>query len=131
MTKLTAVHWQVITDARTAGSSGAKGGGANTLSGGEKSFSQICLLLSLWESIPGTIRCLDEFDVFMDSVNRTMSMKLLTSEAVGTTGMQYMFITPQDMAALKELRAGQLKVVRLPDPVRDGQQRLPFTQTQG
>ena len=65
-----------------------------TLSGGEKSFSQICLLLSLWEAIGAPIRCLDELysqpsldwkgsklnmcsDVFMDSVNREASMKLL------------------------------------------------------
>ena len=67
----------------------------------------------------------------MDSVNRNISMKLLTSEAAGATGVQYIFITPQDMSALKELKADQLKVVRLPDPVRDGQQRLNFTQTQG
>lgn len=65
---------------------------AKTLSGGEKSFSQICLLLSLWEAIGAPIRCLDELlvyphcaglmtnlpsDVFMDSVNREASMRLL------------------------------------------------------
>lgn len=31
-----------------------------TLSGGEKSFSTICLLLSLWEAMGSPIRCLDE-----------------------------------------------------------------------
>ncbi|EFE29612.1 DNA repair protein Rad18, putative [Trichophyton benhamiae CBS 112371] len=34
--------------------------GAKTLSGGEKSFSQICLLLALWEAMGSPIRCLDE-----------------------------------------------------------------------
>lgn len=47
------------------------------LSGGEKSFSTICLLLSLWEAIGCPIRCLDEFDVFMDAVNRKVSMKMI------------------------------------------------------
>jgi hypothetical protein len=31
------------------------------LSGGEKSFSTICLLLTIWESIGCSIRCLDEY----------------------------------------------------------------------
>lgn len=34
---------------------------ARSLSGGEKSFSTICLLLSLWESIGCPIRCLGEW----------------------------------------------------------------------
>ena len=32
----------------------------NTLSGGEKSFSQICLLLALWDAMGSPFRCLDE-----------------------------------------------------------------------
>jgi chromosome segregation ATPase len=31
-----------------------------TLSGGEKSFATICLLLSIWEAMGSPIRCLDE-----------------------------------------------------------------------
>ena len=37
-----------------------KGRQAKTLSGGEKSFSTICLLLSIWEAMGSSIRCLDE-----------------------------------------------------------------------
>lgn len=56
------------------------------MSGGEKSFSTICLLLSLWDAMGCPIRgefnsrmipglysyyvALDEFDVYMDAVNR-------------------------------------------------------------
>ena len=34
---------------------------AKALSGGEKSFSTICLLMTLWEAVGAPIRCLDEF----------------------------------------------------------------------
>ncbi|KAG5927340.1 hypothetical protein E4U42_002339 [Claviceps africana] len=53
------------------------GRNTKTLSGGEKSFSSICMLLSVWEAIGSPIRCLDEFDVFMDNVNRAISTNML------------------------------------------------------
>lgn len=56
---------------------GSLGRDSRALSGGEKSFSTICLLLAMWESIGSPIRCLDEFDVFMDAVNRRMSSKMI------------------------------------------------------
>ena len=57
----------------------AKGRQTKTLSGGEKSFSSICLLLSLWEAMGAPLRCLDEFDVFMDDVNRDVSTRMIVS----------------------------------------------------
>lgn len=35
-----------------------------SLSGGEKSFSTVCLLLTMWESVGCPLRCLDEFVSF-------------------------------------------------------------------
>lgn len=49
------------------------------LSGGETSFATICLLLSIWECVACPLRCLDEFDVFMDAHNRKLAMSLLVS----------------------------------------------------
>lgn len=43
--------------------------GPKTLSGGEKSFSTICLLLSLWEAMGSPIRCLDELYASPDYVS--------------------------------------------------------------
>lgn len=57
----------------------AGGRATKTLSGGEKSFSSICLLLSIWEAMGAPLRCLDEFDVFMDDVNRDVSTKMIVS----------------------------------------------------
>lgn len=72
-----------------------------TLSGGEKSYSSICLLLSTWEAISSSIRCLDEFDVFMDSVNRGISTELLVKAARRSVSRQYIFITPNAMSHAK------------------------------
>jgi chromosome segregation ATPase len=57
----------------------ASGRETKTLSGGEKSFSSICLLLSIWEAMGSPLRCLDEYDVFMDNVNRAVSTTMLVS----------------------------------------------------
>lgn len=41
-----------------------------TLSGGERSFVTVCYLLALCKKLQGCFHALDEFDVFMDNVNR-------------------------------------------------------------
>ncbi|KAK5014426.1 Structural maintenance of chromosomes protein 6, partial [Cryomyces antarcticus] len=74
-----------------------KGRQTKTLSGGEKSFSTICLLLSLWDAMGSPIRCLDEFDVFMDNVNRDVSMKMMIGAARRSVSRQFILITPQAM----------------------------------
>ncbi|RAH53861.1 DEAD-domain-containing protein [Aspergillus piperis CBS 112811] len=70
------------------------GRGAKTLSGGEKSFSQVCLLLALWEAMGSPIRCLDEFDVYMDHINRKMAIDMLMLAARRSIGRQFILITP-------------------------------------
>ncbi|KAF2466767.1 dna repair protein-like protein rad18 [Lindgomyces ingoldianus] len=95
-----------------------------TLSGGEKSFSTICLLLALWDAMGSPIRCLDEFDVFMDSVNREISMKMMIGAARRSVGRQYILITPQAMSSgIKN--EGDVKIIRMNDPER-GQTALPY-----
>ncbi|KAF8527504.1 P-loop containing nucleoside triphosphate hydrolase protein [Hysterangium stoloniferum] len=87
-----------------------------SLSGGEKSYSTICLLLALWESIQCPIRCLDEFDVFMDAANRRISMKMMI-EAANTSDKQYILITPQDMSYVAF--SSSVRVHRMLDPERN------------
>ncbi|KAI9728451.1 MAG: Structural maintenance of chromosomes protein 6 [Chrysothrix sp. TS-e1954] len=100
----------------------ARGGRATkTLSGGEKSFSTICMLLALWDAMGSPIRCLDEFDVFMDSVNRDVSMRLMLQAARRSVGRQYILITPQAMGGVELGR--DVRVCRLLDPER-GQRSL-------
>jgi len=92
------------------------GRGTKTLSGGEKSFSTICMLLALWESMGSPIRCLDEFDVFMDNVNRDISMNMIITAARRSVGRQYILISPQAMGNVN--LAGDVKVHRMSDPER-------------
>lgn len=94
-----------------------------TLSGGEKSFSTVCLLLSLWDAMGSPIRCLDEFDVFMDSVNRDRSMNMIIAAARRSVGRQFIFITPQSMNNVKQ--DSDVKINRMTDPER-GQTALNF-----
>jgi chromosome segregation ATPase len=87
-----------------------------SLSGGEKSFSVICLLLSLWEAMGCPIRCLDEFDVFMDAVNRKISMRMMIETARESDSTQYILITPQDASSISP--APDIRIHRLHDPER-------------
>ncbi|KAF2444443.1 dna repair protein-like protein rad18 [Karstenula rhodostoma CBS 690.94] len=97
-----------------------------TLSGGEKSFSTICLLLALWDAMGSPLRCLDEFDVFMDSVNRDVSMKMIIQAARRSLGRQYILITPQAMNN-KDVKSMQdVTVIKMTDPER-GQTALNFS----
>ncbi|KAG5721478.1 Structural maintenance of chromosomes protein 6 [Termitomyces sp. T112] len=110
---------KVVTDdqAATQASQAKREKDPRSLSGGEKSFSTICLLLSLWESIGCPLRCLDEFDVFMDAVNRRISMKMMIDTANSSDKKQYILITPQDMGNVQI--GPTVKVNRMTDPERN------------
>lgn len=100
----------------------AHGRNTKTLSGGEKSYSSICLLLSIWEAMGSPLRCLDEFDVFMDNVNRAISTKMLITAARRSVGRQYIFITPNAIEGAQRQLGDDVKITRLTDP---RQKRLP------
>ena len=88
-----------------------------SLSGGERSFSTLAFLLALWEAMECPFRCLDEFDVFMDAINRRLCMKLLIEMARTTSSSrQYILITPQDISTIS--LGNDVRVHRLRDPER-------------
>ncbi|SCV71036.1 BQ2448_3798 [Microbotryum intermedium] len=96
---------------------------AKSLSGGEKSFSTICLLLTMWEAVGCPLRCLDEFDVFMDAVNRRISMKMMVDTAKAADEVQFILITPQSMSG--STYGPEVRITKLGDPNRS-QGRLAF-----
>ncbi|XP_035666452.1 structural maintenance of chromosomes protein 6-like isoform X3 [Branchiostoma floridae] len=94
-----------------------------SLSGGERSFSTVCFILALWDSMESPFRCLDEFDVFMDMVNRRISMEMMMKVAQDHRHKQFIFLTPQDMSYLRDQSI--MRMWRMPDPDR-GTGVLPF-----
>jgi len=97
------------------------------LSGGERSFTTLALLLALGESLETPFRVMDEFDVFLDPVARKIALDNMVSAAKSLEHRQFIFITPQDLSNLQT--DPMLKIFRMKPPERNGnasQQTLPF-----
>ncbi|XP_006733042.1 structural maintenance of chromosomes protein 6 [Leptonychotes weddellii] len=93
------------------------------LSGGERSFSTVCFILSLWSIAESPFRCLDEFDVYMDMVNRRIAMDMILKMADSQRFRQFILLTPQSMSSLPSSKL--IRILRMSDPER-GQTTLPF-----
>lgn len=84
------------------------------LSGGEKSFSTVAFLYSLWQCMELPFYFLDEFDVYMDKLNRTKVFDILLHHAARKPQLQFVFLTPQDISFLDK----QVTILRLDAPKR-------------
>jgi len=85
-----------------------------SMSGGEKSYSQLCLILSLWYFMATPFRCLDEWDVFLDSVNRAAIGAELTKFAKAQEGViQFIFLSPQGAVEAPEEAGQEFRVFTL------------------
>ncbi|KFZ64173.1 Structural maintenance of chromosomes protein 6, partial [Podiceps cristatus] len=94
-----------------------------SLSGGERSFSTVCFILSLWSITESPFRCLDEFDVYMDMVNRRIAMDMILKVADSQHHRQFILLTPQSMSSLPT--SSHIRILRMQDPER-GQRTLNF-----
>ncbi|KFQ34223.1 Structural maintenance of chromosomes protein 6, partial [Merops nubicus] len=94
-----------------------------SLSGGERSFSTVCFILSLWSVTESPFRCLDEFDVYMDMVNRRIAMDMILKVAGSQQYRQFILLTPQRMSFLPV--SSSIRILRMQDPER-GQKTLNF-----
>ncbi|XP_069706565.1 structural maintenance of chromosomes protein 6 [Phaenicophaeus curvirostris] len=94
-----------------------------SLSGGERSFSTVCFVLSLWSITESPFRCLDEFDVYMDMVNRRIAMDMILKVADSQNHRQFILLTPQSMSFVPS--SSRIRILRMQDPER-GQRTLNF-----
>ena len=83
-----------------------------SLSGGEKSYSSVSLILALWESMSPPFRILDEFDVFMDSVNRKIAISNILNFARVGRKFQFVFLTPLGTENI-DTEDGDVKIIKL------------------
>ncbi|KAK7869169.1 hypothetical protein R5R35_006621 [Gryllus longicercus] len=87
-----------------------------SLSGGERSYSTVSFILSLWECVEPPFYFMDEFDVFMDKVNRRIVINNLIWYAQQNKKHQYVFLTPQDTSQITT--SEDVTIYRLDDPER-------------
>lgn len=86
------------------------------LSGGERSYTTLALLLALGESLETPFRVMDEFDVFLDPVARRIALQTMIEVAKEFEHRQFIFITPQDLSNIKT--DPKLKIFHMKPPKR-------------
>lgn len=83
-----------------------------SMSGGERSYSTLAFNLALGDESDSPFRAMDEFDVFMDAVNRRVSIETLLNFARENVDKQFLFITPQDISAV-DATADDIKIQKM------------------
>lgn len=89
---------------------------AKSLSGGERSYSTVAFILALWDCTGLPFYFLDEFDVFMDKINRRIIMDLLLEHTRTHAQSQFTFLTPLDTSSIDV--NDQITIHRLAPPER-------------
>lgn len=84
------------------------------LSGGERSYATVSFLITLWQVMEFPFYFLDEFDVFMDKVNRRAAMDMLVGHGLDHRSSQFVFLTPQDVSSVQP--NADVTVHRMADP---------------
>ncbi|CAI6355015.1 unnamed protein product [Macrosiphum euphorbiae] len=82
-------------------------------SGGERTIATVALILALWSNMQLPFYSIDEYDVYMDNVNRIATTKLLMN-AIENRKNQFIILTPQDISHIKS--ADNIKIVKLNEP---------------
>lgn len=91
------------------------------LSGGERSYTTLSLLMSLGHAIDCPFRLMDEYDVFLDEVTRSRTLTLLQNYALHPEQKkkQFIIITPHNLIGVDTLKdPGKVKIVKMHPPKR-------------
>lgn len=67
------------------------------MSGGERSFTTICFLVSCWQLMDMPFYIVDEFDVFMDPMNRGISQSIVVEATKNKPNCQFFIFSPQPL----------------------------------
>jgi len=88
------------------------------MSGGERSYTALCLLLALGHVIECPFRLMDEYDVFLDQMARKFTLDILAAYARDPVqkGRQFIIITPQDLRHMTT--SDEVRIHKMPDPER-------------
>lgn len=89
-----------------------------SFSGGEKSYAQISFLFAIWGPMHSRIRGLDEFDVFMDQINRRIALKLILDKVKKNSKRQTIFITPLSVSGVEGLNDSSVHIHEISPPER-------------
>ena len=87
----------------------------------------MCLLVALGGTLETPFRILDEFDVFLDTEARKLTIKALIHVAKRMEHRQFIFITPQDLSSIQP--DPKLKIHKLSPPERYNNAGGPSQQT--
>lgn len=83
-----------------------------SLSGGERSFSTVCFMVSMWDIASTPFRILDEVDVFMDPITRRLCLDMLITFAEHKSSDQFLFLSPLAIPDLKQ--SPKVKIFQMP-----------------
>jgi len=88
------------------------------LSGGEKSYTTLSLLLALGHTTECPFRLMDEYDVFMDEGSRQLTLEMLTKPALKPKkkSRQIIIITPNNLNHVKT--NNKIKIIQMQPPDR-------------
>jgi len=90
------------------------------LSGGERSYTTLCLLLALGHVVESPFRVMDEYDVFLDEISRKITLDEMEKYALSVhqRSRQFLIVTPHKISTKERGTSNDVRIQKMSDPVR-------------